>query len=179
MSVIITANFATKGEADVAARSLKRIGIKSDRMCSFAVDPPGQYATFPIGGDHHASPGAEHAGSGALAGATIGGAVGGGAGLGAAAALGPAAVVGAAGAGAYVGSLLGAHNKLGSADPAGDPRADAAATPAGVLLAIQASVPTEREEITDVLYRSGAREVAATRGVWRNGTWVDYDPAHI
>jgi hypothetical protein len=179
MSVIIIANFGTKAEAEVAVRGLKRIGINSDRMCSFAINPPGQHAAYPIGGDHYASPGAEHAGAGALTGAAVGGVAGGIAGLAAVAAFGPAVVVGGAAAGAYVGSLVGALNTLGSPDPAGDPVADSKVTPAGVLLAIHASAPAEREEIADVLYQCGAREVSATRGNWRNGTWVDYDPAQV
>ncbi len=175
MSTIITGNFSTKARADAAIDVLLVNGIPSDHICTFALNAPGQHAAFPIGGDHDASVGAEHAGRGAAAGAAIGGVVGASAGLIAVAAAGPAAVAGGAAVGAYLGSLAGALSTLGD-DEAAPSVQEHEAAHAGVLLAVDAPAPFEQQRVTDILYREGAREVEPAQGTWRDGTWIDYQP---
>jgi hypothetical protein len=176
MSHIVAGNFGSKTQADSAIEALLAAGIAADHICSFRVNPPGQHATYPIGGDEYISPGATGAGSSALTGAAIGGAIGLGAGIAALPLTGPAGVVGGAGIGAYVGSLAGALKTMGEDEERGLPRGADASRPAGVLVAVEASLAPEREFAADVLRERGARDVEETEGTWMDGTWVDFDP---
>src|SRR5262245_6447874 len=117
MATIIAANFETETQAERAVEKLNELGFAAERLCSFFLNPPGQHAAFPIGGDRDESPGAEHAEKGAAKGAAIGGAVGLAVGLAATPFAGPAAAVGGAGAGAYTGALVGALGTLGEHKP--------------------------------------------------------------
>jgi hypothetical protein len=81
MSLIVAATFDTQTDAQQAADALLAAGIERDRVCVFAINPPGQHANLAIGGDHHASHGASSAAKEAAVGAGIGGAVGLGVGL--------------------------------------------------------------------------------------------------
>ena len=170
MSMIVAGNFAIKAEADSAIEALLSGGIKADHICSYALNPPGQHGTYPIGGDEDESPGATEAGGGALKGAVIGGAIG----LGAGIIAGPAGMAGGAAVGAYVGSLAGALNSLG--EDSAHPDHTIAAHPAGVLVAVDAPIDSERAFAAGVLRQGGAREVEESEGIWRDGKWADFDP---
>ena len=176
MSHIVAGNFPNRALADSAVEALLAAGVAQDHICSFGVNPPGQHASYPIGGDEYASPGAKKAGGSAMTGAAIGGAVGLAAGIAAMPFAGPAGLVGAP-LGAYVGSLAGAFKSMGEdqEDGLSDPAAEAA-RPAGVMVAVEAPLPLERAFAADVLRQRGAREVEETEGIWRDGTWVDFDP---
>src|SRR5688572_14882904 len=175
MSQIVAGNFPNKSQADSAIEALLAAGITQDHICTFRVNPPGQHASYPIGGDEYASPGADEAGGSALAGAAIGGAIGLAAGLAAMPIAGPAGLVGAP-LGAYVGSLAGAMKGMGEDQEEGVPDPDAeAARPAGVLVAVEAPLALERAFAADVLRQRGARDVEETEGTWRDGCWVDFD----
>src|SRR4051812_26560081 len=102
MSSIIAATFDHKSEAESAIRELIASGVDETSVCMFALNPPGQHAALPIGGDHYASAGATHAGNGAATGAAVGGAVGLGVGLAISPVTGPLGPVGGAALGAYV-----------------------------------------------------------------------------
>jgi hypothetical protein len=176
MSHIVAGNFASKTQADSAIEALRSAGIEADHICTFGINPPGQHATYPIGGDEYVSPGATGAGSSALTGAAIGGAIGLGAGIAALPIAGPVGVVGGAGIGAYVGSLAGALKTMGEDEENGLPREADAARPAGVLVAVETPLALERAFAADLLRQRGARDVEETEGTWRDGTWVDFDP---
>ena len=118
MTPIIAGRFEQEAQADRAAEALRQQGFDAEDVTVFYLNPPGQHATFPVGGDRDKSHGATHAHSGALKGAAIGGVVGLGVGVAAAPLVGPAAAAAAAGAGAYVGSLAGALNDMGEGDSA-------------------------------------------------------------
>ncbi len=176
MSHIVAGNFPNKSQADSAIEALLAAGIGSDHICTFRVNPPGQHGSYPIGGDEYASPGAKEAGPSALTGAAIGSAIGLGAGVVAAPIAGPAAVIGGAGVGAFVGSLAGALQNMGKDEEDGVPVAPEDATrPAGILVAVEAPLALERAFAADVLRQRGARDVEETEGIWRDGTWVDFD----
>jgi len=81
MSLIVAGTYDNSSKAERAVNEMLASGIERGVVCSFAVNPPGQHAGLPIGGDHHASEGAKSAGGSAAAGAGIGGAVGLGVGL--------------------------------------------------------------------------------------------------
>src|SRR5688572_25322500 len=140
MATIIAGDFETEAQAEKAVHRLRELGIPAERISSFFVNPPGQHAAFPIGGDHDESPGAEHAEKGAAAGAAIGGAVGLAVGLAATPLLGPAAAVGGAGVGAYTGALVGTLGTLGERKTA----SPVVERPSGVIVAVNTSDHVEQ-----------------------------------
>src|ERR1700688_4168925 len=89
MTTIIAGRFEQEGQAEAAVAALRRGGFDADDVTVFFVNPAGQQATYPIGGDRDPSPGAKHAYSGGLKGVAVGTAVGVGAGLAASPVLGP------------------------------------------------------------------------------------------
>lgn len=189
MTSIIAGRFEQNSQADAAAAALRGGGFGDDDIAVFFVNPPGQHATFPIGGDRDKSPGAKHAQSGALKGVAVGSAVGVGVGLAAAPLLGPAAVLAGAGAGAYAGSLVGALGDMDekpAAAPdeqaiepvavAGASSRDAPARSGGVLVAVRAGEFAKRVDAVNILRAQGARDIERADGTWQAGQWVDFDP---
>jgi hypothetical protein len=190
MTPIIAGRFEQTSQAEAATAALHRGGFGTEDVTVFFVNPPGQHAIYPIGGDRAASPGATHAESGALKGAAIGSAVGAGVGLAASPLLGPAAIIAGAGAGAYAGSLVGAlgdmEEKPESAKPdlqlvdpvvIADPPTDAAPVRSGgMFVAVRAVEFSKRVDAANILRTEGARDVERADGTWQAGTWIDFDP---
>jgi len=186
MTPIIAGRFEQEAEADRAAEALRQQGFSAEDVTVFYLNPPGQHATFPVGGDRDKSHGATHAHSGALKGAAIGGVVGLGVGVAATPLVGPAAAVAGAGAGAYVGSLAGALNDMGERDSAakeqGEPPPETPADgvpmerSAGFIVAARAPEYARRVVAANVLESMGAKDVERADGTWRMGKWVDFDP---
>jgi hypothetical protein len=190
MTSIIAGRFEQDSQAVAASAALQRGGFAKDDVTIFFVNPPGQHASFPIGGDRDASPGAKDAHAGALKGMAVGGAVGASVGLAASPLLGPAAVVAGAGAGAYAGSLVGALGKmeekpssvradqpLFDANAAIDTPADASpARSAGLLVAVRAGEFPKRVDAVNILRTVGARDIERADGTWQAGQWIDFDP---
>lgn len=191
MTPIIAGRFEQNDRAEAAADALRRAGgFDANDVSVFFVNPPGQHATFPIGGDRDASPGAKHAESGALKGAAIGGAVGAGVGLAAAPVLGPAALLAGAGAGAYAGSLVGALGDMKEkpaeteiGEETGEPVVVApppgTASPVrsgGVLVSVRAVDFAKRVDAVNILRSAGAQDIERADGTWEAGHWVDFDP---
>jgi hypothetical protein len=177
MPNIVAGRFEQQTDADAAIAELIRQGFDRDQVTSFFVNPPGEHAKFPIGGDRAESPGAEKAGTGAVAGVAVGGAVGIGLGLAATPVVGPVAVPAAAGVGAYVGALAGALRKMEDA-PADRPYAEPPpeVPHAGIVVAAYAPEPEQRAIALEVLQGSGAKDVETAEGHWRDGQWTDFDP---
>src|SRR5437867_12559171 len=113
MRTIIAGGFTTSDAAQSALQRLVAAGVNEENLCTFRVNPPGEHEGLPTGGDRPESPGATHAGGGAVRGAAVGAVAGAAAGAVAATVLGPVAVAGGAGVGAYTGALVGT---LGSID---------------------------------------------------------------
>ena len=184
MTPIIAGRFEQEEQADRAADALRQQGFAIEDVTVFYLNPPGQHATFPVGGDHDKSHGATHAHSGALKGAAIGGVVGLGVGVAAAPLVGPAAAVAGAGAGAYVGSLAGARSDMGEGDSAaketGEPAPPSDGVPlerpAGFIVAARAPEYARRVIAANVLESMGAKDVERADGTWQMGKWVDFDP---
>jgi hypothetical protein len=189
MTPIIAGRFEQSIQADAAAAALRRDGFAEEDVTVFFVNPPGQHATFPIGGDRDASPGAKHADTGALKGTAVGGAVGVGVGLAAAPLLGPAAILAGAAAGAYAGSLVGALGDMKEKPAsAGDDRVDetvevadapmeaAPVRSGGMVVAVRAPEFAKRVSAVNVLRAEGARDIERADGTWEGGRWVDFDP---
>lgn len=175
METIVAGRFETFEQANKAAEHLVAAGFRDEDASAFFVNPPGQHAQFPVGGDQYADAHATVAGSGAVAGAVAGGAA---AGLAAAMAvpgLNVAVVLGVIGVGAYTGSLAGTLARLGPRKPPEESQASPG-RPAGVLVAVR-TLSEEAEEIAvDVLRREGAIDIEHAKGVWQDGEWKDFDP---
>src|SRR5438874_12507815 len=76
MSLIVAARFTTFPAAEEAAQKLFNAGFVEEDVTLFFVNPRGQHARFPIGGDIHTDAGAKGAPKGAGLGVTIGAVVG-------------------------------------------------------------------------------------------------------
>ena len=177
MSKIVAGRFDDLSVAEAVLRALPGEGFQRTEFESFFVTPPGQHATFPVGGDAYSDEGARHAGSGAIKGALIGGA----AGLGAGAAFffvveHPVVVLAGIGLGAYVGSLLGALSRTRAGSARRATTKHPVERPAGPMVAIRVDRPGSEPRAIQTLRRYGARDIERTEGEWRAGDWKDFDP---
>ena len=178
MTNIVAGRFELQADADPATNELSREGFARDQVSKFFVNMPGQHARFAVGGDRNVSPGARGAATGAVIGAVVGGFVGLFVGFLATPWFGPVGTVAAAAAGVYLGSLGGALFKL--QDKELEPVADTDVKPevrqAGVMLAVHAPSPERRAVALEILLASGAKDIEAVDGLWRDGRWADFDP---
>ena len=162
MANIIAGVVETEEAAKRVIEALEAQGFQSDDVTSFYLNPPGQHATYPIGGDTHHDAGTKDAGKTAVAGAAIGGVTGLALGTAAAAAAEPGfAAIGAiagAGVGAYVGSLAG--GLTGTEQPArGEAtREEPEGRNAGYLIAVRADAGGETKA-ADTLRAHGAHDI--------------------
>src|SRR5574338_731469 len=177
---IVAGNFESNARATEAVEDLVHSGVAPDQVCVSFLNPPGQHAAYPVGGDRNESPGSRQSDTGALKGAAVGGAVGLGVGAAAAAGtavLGPIAALAALGVGAYTGSLAGALSKSGkSAERDAGQTTKPEPRRAGMVVAIRISEQAPEARVMDVLQRYGARDIEHAQGLWRNGKWEDFDP---
>jgi hypothetical protein len=179
MSLIIAGRFQTFPAAETAAQRLFARGFVEEDVTLFFVNPSGQHARYPIGGDVGTDAGAGGAPKGAGKGVTIGAVLG--------AIVGAAVfavfkapllvLVVAAGVGAYIGSLAGAMSNTRK------PREHAAASHAsdehprhaGVLVAVHVS-PETQGDAAAVLREAGGMDIERASGRWKQGRWSDFDP---
>ena len=63
MANIISARFTTQAEVDRIVNALSAEGFRRDEYFSFFLNPPGQHALHPLGGDSHHSEGTRDAGA--------------------------------------------------------------------------------------------------------------------
>jgi len=176
MSLIIAGRFQTFPAAETAAQRLFANGFIEEDVTLFFVNPSGQHARFPIGGDVGTDKGAGAAPKGAGKGATIGAVIG--------AVIGAAIFaifkapllvsVVAAGLGAYIGSLAGAmsHTKKKPGSPAQD---EEPTRHAGVLVAVHVS-PETYDRAAKILTEAGGLDIERASGRWQQGRWSDFDP---
>jgi outer membrane lipoprotein SlyB len=172
MTTIIAGMFDTIDKAQSAMNRLLNGEFGRQDVCSFANNPPGQHATFPIGGDENEDPGAVHADAQAGKGAAIG--LGTGAAIGAVTAGPPGAAVGA-GIGAYVGSLVGALHGMEGSGTDEEP----ARRPAGVMVAVRIESGGAEQSAIATLQAQGAIHVEKAEGEWREGKWIDFNPVSV
>lgn len=183
MKTLIVGHYDLQEEAEIAARDVVRAGFSGKEMSLFYLNPQGQHALHPLGGDEDESPGTHDAQSGAVRGAA--GGAGAGALVGAATipVLGPAGPILGAAIGAYTGSLVGALNKMEEepetdADPARSQAAsdaDVAPRKSGYMLAVAVNTPMERKYAIEILGER-ARLLEEAEGTLQNGEWIDFDP---
>jgi hypothetical protein len=183
MSMIVASRFTTLHEAEVAIDKLHASGFVNEDVASFFVNPGGQHARFPVGGDEFVDPGARGTSVGAATGAAIGAIIG--------------LVVGvllsyvlfrsllvlavAAGVGAYVGTLAGAlwqtrgGGKARQPDFGHEPDGTPKGRESGMLVAVHVSPDTQRTA-AQVLGAAGGTEIERADGRWQQGHWADFDP---
>ncbi|MFM0627085.1 hypothetical protein [Paraburkholderia xenovorans] len=178
MSLIVAARFTTFPAAEDAAAKLFNAGFVEEDVTLFFVNPRGQHARFPIGGDTGTDPGAKNAPKGAGMGVTIGAVVGAVVGVGIFAAFSAPIIVSliAAGVGAYVGSLIGAMSRTRDAGQTGHRSAFHEETrDSGVLVAVHVS-PDNQFDAARVLREAGGTAIERASGRWQQGRWADFDP---
>jgi hypothetical protein len=182
MKTLIAGRYEQQTEAENAWRDFLRAGFSAREMSLFYVNPQGQHALYPVGGDEDESAGTHEAKSGAVRGAV--GGVGAGTLVGAATipVLGPAGPLMGAAVGAYTGALVGALKNMEEdaeegSDAVPDRNAPGAEPPrkAGLMLAVAVASPAEREAAVDI-HGMRAQSVEEAEGVLQNGDWIDFDP---
>ena len=178
MSLIVAARFTTFPTAEDAAQKLFNAGFVEEDVTLFFVNPRGQHARYPIGGDTSTDPAAKNAPKGAGIGVTIGAVIGAVIGVAIFAAFSAPLIVSliAAGVGAYVGSLVGAMSrtreggKAGHRSPLHEETRDS-----GVLVAVHVS-PDNQLDAARVLREAGGVAIERASGRWQQGRWADFDP---
>jgi hypothetical protein len=178
MSLIVAARFTTFPAAEDAAQKLFNAGFVEEDVTLFFVNPRGQHARYPIGGDVGTDAGARGAPKGAGMGVTIGAVAGAVVGVAIFAAFAAPIIVSliAAGVGAYVGSLVGAMARtreggmVGHHLPFHQEMRDS-----GVLVAVHVS-PDNQFDAARVLREAGGLAIERASGRWQQGRWADFDP---
>lgn len=177
MSTIIAGCFEQQDTAQHAIDELEQAGFATGQISSFYVNPAGQHARYPIGGDHDRSPGAQESGKGVLAGAATGGTVGAAVGATTAPVTGPIGPAVGAMLGAHIGSLVGSMNQMKD-DGSGEQQEE---TPplrvAGMYVAVALPDAGMEQQVVDILRSCGAGSVERAQGTIENGDWSDFDPA--
>jgi hypothetical protein len=178
MSLIVAACFTTFPTAEAAAQRLFNSGFVEEDVTLFFVNPTGQHARYPIGGDTGTDAGASQAPKGAGKGVTIGAVVGAAVGVGIFTLFSAPLLVSviAAGVGAYIGSLVGAMShtreagRFGRRVPQQDEIRDS-----GVLLAVHVSQGSQYDA-GRILRDAGGTAIERATGRWQQGRWADFDP---
>lgn len=183
MAAIIAGMFETQVEADGAIHALKAAGFGDNDITSFYLNPPGQHAMYPIGGDSHHDAGAKEAGKTAAAGATVGGvtglALGTMVGVVAEPGITALAAVAGAGVGAYVGSLAGGLTGTKAPDPTEASSEEPLERDAGVMVAVRTDRTAKDQKAIEALRANGAHGIESASGSWVDGAtpaWTDFDP---
>jgi len=176
MTDIVAGRFQQQTDAHAAIENLLRHGFRRDDVTSFFVNPPGQHARFPVGGDRNISPAARGAGLAAIGGTILGTAVGFVVGLLASHALGAVAIIVGTAVGAYLGMFAGALTRL-QGRPKGR-RGDVVTQlrSSGIIVAAHTPTAKSRNEAVRTLLSSGAADLEAAQGDWHDGQWADFDP---
>ncbi len=177
MSLIVAGRFTAFAEAEAAARRLFDNGFLEEDVTLFFVNPRGQHARFPVGGDEYADPQAARASIGAGKGGLIGAVIGAIIGVALSGAISaPFLVLAvAAGVGAYIGSLLGAMSHTAGGGKLPDRAVPHESRDSGVLVAVHVN-PDNQQMAARVLREAGSLEVERAHGRWQGGRWADFDP---
>jgi hypothetical protein len=172
VATILAGRVGDEERAARASAALAAAGHSGDSIQVFYVNPPGQHARHPLGGDHDADPGAPRA-SGQAEGAAVGAVVGVVAGVAAAAVAplaAPAVIAGLTGVGAHAGGLAGAMRDAddGPNDPTPVRRG-------GLMIAVRVA-PDAVADTAAILRTHGVEALERAEGDWRDGDWTDFDP---
>ena len=173
MKNIMAAQFDDFTHADAALRALAESGMFDPQgLDQIVLGAPGRHDRHPVGGDEDADAGAAKGDKGAVHGAALGAAAGVAAGMAAGSVLGPLGVAAGAALGAYGGSFAGALDSMGESSGAAAPPP----RPAGVMVMAHVRNLTQRNLALQTFHANGARSVEEAEGLWREGTWANFDP---
>jgi hypothetical protein len=177
MSLIVAARFTTFPAAEKAASRLFSSGFVEEDVTLFFVNPRGQHARYPIGGDVRVDAESEKASVGAGKGGAIGAVIGALAGVGLFKAMSAPllVLVIAVGVGAYVGSLIGAMSHMRGGGRAPRELVHRESRDSGVLVAVHVS-PETQKLAARLLRDCGGAEIERATGRWQQGRWSDFDP---
>lgn len=175
METIIAGRFDTEQQAERTVRHLAADGFHYDDASTFFVNPPGQHAQLPTGGDQSADAHSAGASLGTLAGAAAGSAAAAAAAL-AVPSLNVALMLGVIGVGAYTGSLAGTLAALGGRKPVESSTCASPGRHAGVMVAVRVLNERAEQVAVEVLREEGASDIESARGIWQDGEWRDFDP---
>ena len=199
MSRIVAGRFQESTGAEAVLKALPAQGFNRSEFEMFFVTPPGQHATFPVGGDAFSDEGARKGSSGAAIGALMGAGVGLLIGIIGYAiieylnvdVLGPGLVtrqgedsgvglglitIALAAVGAYVGSLIGAMSKMRSGSVRRATVEHPVERPSGLMVAINVDRHGSEPRAIETLQHYGARDIERTEGEWKDGDWRNFDP---
>ena len=180
MSSIIAGRFETQAQANGAVDALRGAGFDPREVSSFYLNPAGQHASHPLGGDAHHDEGTKKSGKTAAAGGAIGGVTGLALGTVAAAAAEPglavAAAIAGAGVGAYVGSLAGGLSGARDGDAGQSSVEEPVERASGVMVAVCVDRGGSEQGAIGALRAHAVLEIERATGEWRDGAWVDFDP---
>lgn len=176
MATIIAGRFQQQADVDQALDELQRVGFAREGIASFYLNPAGQHATYPIGGDRAISPGAKETGKGVAIGAAAGAAVG----IAATPFLGPIGTVTSGLLGAHVGGLVGSLAEMKEKGETGEHGEDienvAPVRKSGVFVAIAAHNREQESRAISMLRIMGAADIEHAEGAIVDGDWIDFDP---
>ncbi|MFP3558480.1 hypothetical protein SB861_48630 [Paraburkholderia sp. SIMBA_049] len=177
MSLIVAARFTTFPAAEAAAEQIFRAGFVEEDVSLFFVNPRGQHARYPIGGDYNKDAASTDAPRGAGIGVTIGAVAGAMIGVGIFTAFSaPLLVLAiATGVGAYIGSLIGAMYTTRDAGSSARQRVHYEQRHSGVLLAVHVT-PETQQDAAHVLRKAGGASIERASGRWQQGRWANFDP---
>jgi hypothetical protein len=170
MTQIVAAEFDDFTAAEAAVDALRGQGFAPSHLTKLFLTP--------TGGDTLADPGSPDAAPGAVKGAVLGSAAGLALGLAAVPVVGPVAAVAAAAGGVAAGAATGSLAGAVSEDEATHGDAPTA-RPSGVVVAVNATTPDERERASSIFWRHRAHSIELAEGTWNEGTWQDFDPRSV
>ncbi len=176
MTKIIAGRFEQQSHAQNAVNEILRAGFSEDQVSSFFLTPAGQHGTYPLGGDHDKSPGAENTAPGRTAGMATGGAIGAAVGAVTTPLTGPLGAVTGAFVGAHIGSVAGSLSNMED-DGEAAARHQVPVRHAGMLVAVSVPDADAEERVIDTLRTLGAADIELSEGTIVNGDWADFDPA--
>jgi len=179
MATIIAGHFQLQEEAERACAALQAAGFAEQQLATFFLNPPGQHAATPIGGDHIISPGAKESPEGLAKGQVTGAAVGAAVGAASIPLTGPLGPVLGGLVGAHVGSLYSfSQMKEKGEGEEGSSANQAVQRKSSMMVAV--SLPdSEAGRAIDLLRRQGAFQVERAQGHIEDGNWKDFDPLSL
>jgi hypothetical protein len=176
MTRIIAGRFEQQSQVQEAIAEILRAGFSEDQVSTFYLTPAGQHGTYPLGGDHNKSPGAENTAPGRTAGMATGGAVGAAVGALTTPLTGPLGAVTGAFVGAHIGSVAGSLSNMED-DGEEAARHHVPVRHAGMMVAVSVPDANAEDRVIDALRGMGAADIECTEGTIVNGDWADFDPA--
>lgn len=177
MSTIIAGCFEQQAQAQHAIEELQQANFAADHISTFYVNPSGQHATYPIGGDHDKSGGAEDSTKGVVAGAATGGTVGAAIGATTTPVFGPVGPAVGAMLGAHVGSLVGSLSQMKDDGEGPEQEETPPMRIAGVYVGVAMPDVGMEQQAIDIMRHCGASSIERAQGRIEDGDWTDFDPA--